>query len=480
MTGRILCLSLVVSVAGIGWAEKPPADLPGTDVPGVYWAQSPADPVVGARGESRVIDLGWTGAPPAVTEKRGALPTMVVAGGARIEVVEGASGTIPIAAGPKIAENGLDILGSVSYLVSGGVLQFWADEIRNSRMSGTSGSLRLQLWATATYPVHGNPITGHVLGGINLSPLQAGFSYTNVYSGNLTFSAPPVGCWWITMILLEYLPPWTYQDLRTFPAQEDFGTGACGSSCSDDSWEEDDDCMSGNQITLGSTQTHRLCDEDWIWIDAVQGQTYTFETSNLIGGADTVIQLYDDCGSMLASDDDGGSGVASKIVWTASSTGYLDLRITEYNNDYQDGKGYDVRVTGGGGGGGSGSCISNATTLYLQNGRFKVTGQAYLGGNPVGFFLQNICPYDVPSQTAAAFYFNTALPPVQEGFISIRDECGRSRDSWIVEVASASTRKFWLDVTDTWNSITHRYENPVGGSVTFFGADAVSFRNSCP
>jgi len=69
---------------------------------------------------------------------------------------------------------------------------------------------------------------------------------------------------------------------------------------------------------------------------------------------------------------------------------------------------------------------------------------------------------------------------LQEGFVSIRDECGVSRDTFVVEVACASTRRFWVDVTDTWMGITRRYENPVGGRSTCFGADAVSFRNSCP
>jgi subtilisin-like proprotein convertase family protein len=130
--------------------------------------------------------------------------------------------------------------------------------------------------------------------------------------------------------------------------------------------------------------------------------------------------------------------------------------------------------------GGGGSCLYGVSELYLQNGRFRVTGGAYINGVPTGFFLHNLCPNNEPSPTAAAFYFNTSWPPVQEGFVSVRDECSHSRHAFIVEVASASTRKFYIDVTDTWTSTTHRYQNPTGGTSVCFPADAVSFQGSCP
>lgn len=127
-----------------------------------------------------------------------------------------------------------------------------------------------------------------------------------------------------------------------------------------------------------------------------------------------------------------------------------------------------------------GGCLFGVSELTLQNGRFRVTGGAFLNGLPTDFFLQNLCPDGDPSQTAAAFYFNIAWPPVQEGFVSIRDECSTPRNAYIVEVACASTRKFYIDVTDTWTGTTHRYQNPTGGSSVCFPADATSFQGSCP
>ncbi len=69
---------------------------------------------------------------------------------------------------------------------------------------------------------------------------------------------------------------------------------------------------------------------------------------------------------------------------------------------------------------------------------------------------------------------------MQEGFVSVRDGCNGAREAYIVEIASASTRKFWIDVTDTQTGTTQRYENENPGSSSFFPADAVNFADSCP
>jgi len=54
---------------------------------------------------------------------------------------------------------------------------------------------------------------------------------------------------------------------------------------------------------------------------------FTFETSNLTGGLDTFITLYDQNQNFLADDDDGGTDFASKIVWTFSSGGGIPTYV---------------------------------------------------------------------------------------------------------------------------------------------------------
>jgi hypothetical protein len=111
---------------------------------------------------------------------------------------------------------------------------------------------------------------------------------------------------------------------------------------------------------VGGTQTHSHCDEDWIRFTAVAGRTYVIETSSLLNNADTVIYLHESCGAQLYTDDDGGSEFhASRLQYTPSVSGSVDIRITEYNSSYLAGEGYNITVT----------CTANCTTdLIFSNG----------------------------------------------------------------------------------------------------------------
>jgi len=113
-------------------------------------------------------------------------------------------------------------------------------------------------------------------------------------------------------------------------------------ACPDDSFEPDDVCFGPTQ-TVGTTETHLQCDEDWVTFSPTLGTTYQIETSGLVGGSDTVLELYDNCVGPIAIDDDGGSGVASRIEWTANIV-FPDIRVRQFANDYRAGEGYDITI----------------------------------------------------------------------------------------------------------------------------------------
>jgi hypothetical protein len=116
----------------------------------------------------------------------------------------------------KTASNGLSLVGSFSFSTGASGTRMTVDHIINTRSSGTSGSLRLELWATTTVPVFGDTITHFTLGSFNLNPLQAGFEYNNVDTGFVTFTPPPAGCYYITVALLEFdSGTYFYEDLDT-------------------------------------------------------------------------------------------------------------------------------------------------------------------------------------------------------------------------------------------------------------------------
>lgn len=133
----------------------------------------------------------------------------------------------PFGAGPRpqapltgkaldLKENGLDMQGLVSAFSNASGLRMQVERIVNSRSSGVSGTLRLVLWATPTYPVFGDTINAFTLGSKVLGTLQAGFQFENVDTGFVPYTAPPTGCYYLTVSLQEFdSGSYFYTALRT-------------------------------------------------------------------------------------------------------------------------------------------------------------------------------------------------------------------------------------------------------------------------
>ncbi|GAI50764.1 unnamed protein product, partial [marine sediment metagenome] len=87
-------------------------------------------------------------------------------------------------------------------------------------------------------------------------------------------------------------------------------------------------------------------DVDYFSFSAASGYRYVILTSQLGGGCDTVIHLYDTDGTTeLDSNDDGGTEpLASRIVWQANSPGTYYVRVKHYNDT--DTGTYKISITG--------------------------------------------------------------------------------------------------------------------------------------
>ncbi len=96
----------------------------------------------------------------------------------------------------------LDLVTPWSYQVSNGNVRVTATRIQNNRSNGTSGSLRLELWATAV-PYNGGSFSGYKIAQASFNPLQAGFNYSPI-DFTQTASIPPNGTWYITLMLTEF------------------------------------------------------------------------------------------------------------------------------------------------------------------------------------------------------------------------------------------------------------------------------------
>jgi len=104
-----------------------------------------------------------------------------------------------------------------------------------------------------------------------------------------------------------------------------------------DSYEADNSYTNARPISLqGIPQIHNFHidgDQDWVKFNGVAGITYTLETTNNGGYADTQLMLYDSDGSTVLeyNDDYPGLGWASRIDWQPSSSGVYYLKVSHWD-----------------------------------------------------------------------------------------------------------------------------------------------------
>jgi murein DD-endopeptidase MepM/ murein hydrolase activator NlpD len=121
--------------------------------------------------------------------------------------------------------------------------------------------------------------------------------------------------------------------------------------CPEDPFIYDDVYFGAEPISPVSSPISRLFDiaedEDWFNFAAIQGATYVVETINLSQGVDTVIELYDIDGTeLLAVNDNGGDGLASKLEWSAPTSGSYFVRVIKTPTSvFGCNAGYDVMLT---------------------------------------------------------------------------------------------------------------------------------------
>jgi hypothetical protein len=101
----------------------------------------------------------------------------------------------------SLSAQGIDLVGDVGWNQSGNRLFINAERVQNNDASGTSGFLRLQIWATDDI-YDGNDMNGFVLGTYNLGRLDAGFSFVNL-ARVVRYFRPPAGIYYTTITLEE-------------------------------------------------------------------------------------------------------------------------------------------------------------------------------------------------------------------------------------------------------------------------------------
>jgi len=105
---------------------------------------------------------------------------------------------------PKEANaSNVQFVGTGAYSYVGSTAVLTVDKVVNYDVVGYSGTLHMELWAFSS-PFSGLFTTGYKMAQYSLGQLTAGFQFTNVNSGTISFLPPPNGTWYFTLALTEY------------------------------------------------------------------------------------------------------------------------------------------------------------------------------------------------------------------------------------------------------------------------------------
>jgi hypothetical protein len=129
--------------------------------------------------------------------------------------------------------------------------------------------------------------------------------------------------------------------------------GGAPPPCPDSATEPDDGAGRARSIAVWSTARRAFClagDQDWVSFATVAGKRYRIETHNLAASVDTVLDLYQPNGTkLIASDDNGNGGRASRIEFSATSTGPYLVKARDRTGDSSRSSTYDLLVSTVGG-----------------------------------------------------------------------------------------------------------------------------------
>ncbi len=115
-----------------------------------------------------------------------------------------------------------------------------------------------------------------------------------------------------------------------------------------DAWEPDNAAAQAREVQSGQAGEHTFHfagDTDCVKFTLPPGASVSMATANLAGDTDTVIDLLAPDGvTLIARDDDGGGGLASRLARTVSQAGAYFLRVRDYDSDGGPGYGYTLTV----------------------------------------------------------------------------------------------------------------------------------------
>ncbi len=170
--------------------------------------------------------LGSPVAEAGVSELVGLVATRDAAASSSSESLIGADLDEATTADHATTDYGLDILGYWEWSIESGQVHMRADNVKNSRPTST-GPIALGLWASPQ-PVTGGQTSGSYLGSCTYPALAPGATYASLVC-DTAYSPPASGCYYVTILLLEYIDgAWYYMDWVGDATQRGLNGGTCG------------------------------------------------------------------------------------------------------------------------------------------------------------------------------------------------------------------------------------------------------------
>jgi hypothetical protein len=148
------------------------------------------------------------------------------------------------------------LTGAASVTWNGSSGSFHVDRIVNTRSSGYSGPLSVTVVLSGPLPTYGQTISGAytLSNALSLAALQAGYQYTAINSGTLSFfgSSIPAGVYWQLLFLSENVSgTWYYADWIVMDKKVVCTGTACSTinttSCTEDAYTM---CLSGGRYRV--------------------------------------------------------------------------------------------------------------------------------------------------------------------------------------------------------------------------------------
>ena len=243
---------------------------------------------------------------------------------------------------------------------------------------------------------------------------------------------------------------------RSLLGKGDQGFGTMHHECPGGSSPHIQPIACGATVNDALTTTGSCILEDRTYVDffSFSGTAGQQVTINLTSTAfDAYLFLLDPTQVPVAQDDDGGGGTNSRIGFTLTTSGTWYIAVNQFEESPVGAYTLSLVCTGGGGGGG-GACTPNATTLCLNNGRFRVTATFATSAGQSG----NGMAVPETSDTGMFWFFSANNI---EMILKVVNGCALNSRYWVF-AGGLTNVAVTMTVTDTANGTFKTYTNPQG------------------